>query len=225
MRASQVLAAADVVAHAEIGDVVVQRVDREVAAHRVFLDRAVDVVAHDAAVDEMAIAAAVVAGAAERRDLDDLAAEHDVREAEAPADQPAVAEQAAHLLGRRVGRDVEILRVSAEQQVAHGAADQEGRIAGFVQAVEHAQRAVGDVLARNAVLRARRAVHFDASVPAALRWDSFHRSFHSQRRGAIAACFSFRYTTRPLYFPRPALPSSSGLGHRPLKAGTRVRTS
>ena len=54
-------------------------------------------------------------------------AEHDVREAEAAADQAAVAEQALDLLGRRVGGDVEILRMAAEQQIAHGAADQECR--------------------------------------------------------------------------------------------------
>jgi hypothetical protein len=62
---------------------------------------------------------------AEGRDLDDLAAEDHVREAEAPADQAQVAEQRLDLLGRRVGGDVEILRMAADQQVAHGAADQE----------------------------------------------------------------------------------------------------
>ncbi len=141
----EIVYAADIVAHAEIGDVVIERVHGEVAAQRVFLDRAVDVVAHDAPVDEMTIAAAVVAGAAKRRDFDDLAAEHDVRKSKAAADQTAVAEQAAHLLGRRVGRDVEILRVAAEQEIAHCAADQKRLITGLVQPVQHAQRAVGDV--------------------------------------------------------------------------------
>ena len=56
---------------------------------------------------------------AERRDLDDLVAEAHVREVEAAPDQPAVAEELADLLGVRVGRDVEILRAHAEQQVAH----------------------------------------------------------------------------------------------------------
>jgi hypothetical protein len=41
----------------------------------------------------LAVAAAVVDVGAEGRDLDDLAAEHHVRQAEAAADQPAVAEQ------------------------------------------------------------------------------------------------------------------------------------
>ena len=71
---------------------------------------------------------------AEGRDLDDLVAEAHVREMEAAADQAAVAEQLLHLVGMRVGRDVEILRVQAEQQVAHGAADQEGLVAGLLAA-------------------------------------------------------------------------------------------
>ena len=220
----QILHAADVVAHAEIGDVVVERVDREIAPQRVFLDRAVDVVAHDAPVDEMAIAAAVVAGAAERRDLDDLASEHDVGEAEAPADQAAVTEQAAHLLGRRVGRDVEVLGVSAEQEVAHRAADQKRRIAGFVQAVQHAQSAIGDIAARNAVLRARRAVHFDRRY--LLRYVGTHSTEASIRSGGarLPPVFLSLYYAAAV-FPKAPLPSSSGLGHRPLKARTRVRTS
>ena len=56
---------------------------------------------------------------AEGRDLDDLHAEAHVREVEAPADQPAVAEQLADLLRVRVGRDVEVLGMQPEQQVAH----------------------------------------------------------------------------------------------------------
>ena len=61
---------------------------------------------------------------AEGGHLDDLAAEEDVRQAEAPAHEPAVAEQPLHLLRQRVGRDVEVLRFQAEQQIAHAAADQ-----------------------------------------------------------------------------------------------------
>ena len=89
---------------------------------------------------------------AERRDLDDLVAEAHVREMEAPADQPAVAEQLLDLVRMRVGRDVEILRVQAEQQVAHGAADQKGLVAGFLEPVEDLQRIRGDVGARDRML-------------------------------------------------------------------------
>jgi hypothetical protein len=57
-----------------------------------------------------------------RRDFDDLVAEAHMREMEAAPDQPAVAEQLLDLVRMRVGRDIEVLRVQAEQQVAHGAA-------------------------------------------------------------------------------------------------------
>ena len=49
----------------------------------------------------------------------------DMHEAEAAADDERAAEQRLDLLGRRVGRDVEVLGLDAEQQVAHGAADDE----------------------------------------------------------------------------------------------------
>src|SRR5262249_28371175 len=100
-------------------------------------------------------AAAVVGAAAERRDLDDFLAEDDVGEAEAAPDQAAVAEQLADFLGCGAGRDVEVLRVAAEQQVAHRAADEAGAEAGFVQAIEDAQRAAGNVLSRDLVLVTR----------------------------------------------------------------------
>ena len=91
-----VLEAADVVAHREILDGVIQRIGGEIAAYRVVLDAAVDVVAQQAAAFvQFAVAAAVVDVGAESRDLDDLAPEHDMGQAEAAADQPAVAEQAA----------------------------------------------------------------------------------------------------------------------------------
>src|SRR6185437_9871487 len=65
----EILDAADVIDYAEIGDVVVQRVDAEIAAQRVFLDAAPDVVAQDAAIDHVAVLAGIAfAGAAERRD-------------------------------------------------------------------------------------------------------------------------------------------------------------
>ncbi len=78
-----------------------------------------------------------------------------MRQAEAAADQAAVAELLAHLLGRGVGGHVEILGVAADQQVPHGAADQIGLETGVPQAVEHAQRVRADVLARDGVLVAR----------------------------------------------------------------------
>jgi hypothetical protein len=70
----------------------------------------------------------------ERRHLDHFAQaailaaapEHDVDDPEAPPDDEGAPEQALHFLGRRVGRDVEVLRPQAEDQIAHGAADDVG---------------------------------------------------------------------------------------------------
>ncbi|OIQ74112.1 hypothetical protein GALL_442470 [mine drainage metagenome] len=59
-------------------------------------------------------------------DFDDVAAEHDVHDAEAPADDEGASKQWLDLLGRGVGRDVEVLGLVAQQQVAHRAADDEG---------------------------------------------------------------------------------------------------
>jgi hypothetical protein len=103
----------------------------------------------------VAVAATVVAGTAERRNLNGLRAEHHMRKTEAPANQAAVAETTLDVFGRGIGGDVEILRVSAEQQIAHCTADQVSGEAGFVQAIQHAQRTAGNVLARDGVLFAR----------------------------------------------------------------------
>jgi len=59
----------------------------------------------------------------EGRDLDDLAAEEDVCQAEAPPDQAAVAEQALDLFWQRIGCYVEVLGFDPQQQVADAAAD------------------------------------------------------------------------------------------------------
>ena len=73
---------------------------------------------------------------AERRDLDGLGAELDVGEAEAPADDPAVAEQLLDLVRMRRRADVEVLRPAVEQQVADAAADQVGDVVVLVEPVE-----------------------------------------------------------------------------------------
>ena len=77
--------------------------------------------------------------AAERGDLDCLQAKPDVREAEAAADDPAVPKELLDLVGMRRGADVEVLRPPAKQQVAHAAADQVRRRAGFVKPIEDFQ--------------------------------------------------------------------------------------
>ena len=94
-------------------------------------------------------------GGAERRHLDDLAAEMHVRQAEAPADEAAITEQPAHLLGQRVGRHVEILGRDAQQQIAHRAAHQKRLVAGVLQPVKHLQGIGRYGAARYRVLGAR----------------------------------------------------------------------
>ena len=90
---------------------------------------------------------------AERRHLDRLVAELHVREAEAPADDPAVPEQLLDLVRMRRGADVEVLGPPAEQQIAHAAADQVRGVVGVVQPVEHLERIGIDGRARNRVVR------------------------------------------------------------------------
>ena len=93
--------------------------------------------------------------AAEGGDLDGLGAEPDVREPEAPADDPAVPEQPLDLVRMRGRADVEVLRPAAEQQVADAAADEVGDVVVLVEPVENLQRVRVDLFAGDRVLGAR----------------------------------------------------------------------
>ena len=158
---SQILHAADVVEDREIGDVVEQRVDREVAAEGV-LDRGSEaVVAGDQQLRRGV--GGIVRGdggarngepglAAEGRDLHHHVAEEDVHQAEAAPDDPGVAEDPADLLRLGVGRDVEVLRLASEEQVADAAADHVGEIAGLLQTIEDLQRLFLDPAAGDRML-------------------------------------------------------------------------
>ena len=95
------------------------------------------------------------AGGAKRRDLDDVASEEDMRQAESAAHQAAVAEQALHLLRERIGCDVEVLRLHPEQKVAHASAHEKRLESTLPQAVQHAQGVRRDVGAGNRVLGSR----------------------------------------------------------------------
>ena len=63
-----------------------------------------------------------------------------MHELEAPADDARAAEQHAHLVGRGVGGDVEILGFEAGDQVAHGAADDIGLVSRPLQRLADAPR-------------------------------------------------------------------------------------
>jgi hypothetical protein len=82
----------------------------------------------------------VAAVAAEGGHFQQLLAEHHVHDLEAAADDEGAAEQFFHLLRRGVGGDIEIFRLHAQQQVAHGAADDEGFETGFLQGLRQADR-------------------------------------------------------------------------------------
>ncbi|MNZ78588.1 hypothetical protein D3C78_971680 [compost metagenome] len=157
---ADVVHAVGVVEDVLAGRVVVQRIDGEVAALGVVFLIAVDVVAQDApalvARGEMAVLVVLALRmvGAEGGHLDDLAAEMDVDQLEAPADHPRVAELGTHLLGSGAGGDVEVLGLVPEQQVAHAATDQIGLIAGFLQALDHADGVAADLLAAQRVLAA-----------------------------------------------------------------------
>ena len=171
---ADVLEAADVVPDREVLDVVVQRIAGEVAAPDILVDSAVDVVAKQAsavvvdAVERFRLflrlapgrvfgvpGFAVVlvhalrhhrhAGCAKCRHLDDLVPEADVREPEAPADQPAVSKQPPHLFGRRIRRNVEVLRDDPDQEVAHASADEEGLVARVPEAIENLEGVAGNL--------------------------------------------------------------------------------
>ena len=87
----------------------------------------------------------------ERGDLDRLGAELDVRQAEPPADDPAVPKQLLDLM--RVSRrsDVEILGPAAEQQIAHAAANEICDVIVLVQLIQDFESTRIDVSARNRV--------------------------------------------------------------------------
>ncbi|MNT23825.1 hypothetical protein D3C72_1592630 [compost metagenome] len=150
-----VFEAAGVVTHREVLDGVVQGIAGEVAADGVVFDAAVHVVAHEHAVFHLAVAAAVIDVGTEGGDFDDLAAEHNMGQAETAADQAAVAEQLLDLFGRGIGGHVEILGLAIDQQIAHRAADKVGAEAGIAQSIKHAQSVRADVLAGDRVLVAR----------------------------------------------------------------------
>jgi hypothetical protein len=127
------------VEHLTAIEVVEEGVHREVAAERVFVGLAEDVVAPDEeVVEDLArlLLRSLHRGVAPKGgDLDDLAApEEDVREAKTPPDDPAVPEEGADVLGARARRDVEVLRLSPEEEVADATAHQVGLVAAALEA-------------------------------------------------------------------------------------------
>ena len=133
---------AHVVDHLAGGHVVEEAVHGEVAPDGVLLGGAEDVVAGD---EQILAGTQVLAHVdrvlAEGGDLDDLAAaEVDVGQPEAPADEAAVPEDGPYLARVGVGGHVEVLGRVAEQEVADAAAHQVGLVAHVPQARDHLER-------------------------------------------------------------------------------------
>ena len=150
----------DVVDHGEGRDVVEEGVDGEIAAEGVLLRAAEGVVAAD---QRVALFGRRLAP--EGRDLDHLAPEPHVTEPEPPAHHEAVPEQLLHLLGMGVRRDVEVLRLALQEQVAYTSPDQVTFEPVILQAIEDLQGIGVDVLAGEVVLWPRQdAGHVQASV-------------------------------------------------------------
>src|SRR3546814_21009366 len=63
----------------------------------------------------------------------------------APADDAGSAKQRQYLVGRGVGGDVEILRFQTDDEVAHGAADDEGLESVLMQDLAHLDRVARDI--------------------------------------------------------------------------------
>src|SRR5664279_2231832 len=75
---------------------------------------------------------------AKRRGFDDLLVEEHVSESKPAADDPRVAKRRFDFVRRRAGRDIEILRLAPDEQVAHTSADEVGFVAGPRQLANHA---------------------------------------------------------------------------------------
>ena len=181
-----------VIVHHDLGlRVVVHGVDGEVAARGVFVLRAPDVVAQHAAAGvhrmlhagegrargllvaaDLLLGGGVVQVGAEGGDLDHLVlaapAVHHVDDAEALADDEGAAEESLDLLGRGVGGHVEVLGFEAQQQVAHGAADDVGLVAGVFQRAHDLGRAAVHQVRVDAVDGGRHFLTLAETVLAAL---------------------------------------------------------
>ena len=139
----QIVNAVGEIHHGEVADAVIEGVYGEISAQGVFFQIAVDVIPQQQAV--LAGSAVIVVViflrfcriSAKGGDLNDFPAEQDVNNAEAPANQPGVAEQVMHLFRRGVGGDIKILGFAAKQYVSNTTAHQIRFVTGIVQPAEH----------------------------------------------------------------------------------------
>src|SRR5690606_6323857 len=88
----------------------------------------------------------------EGSDLDDLPPDTNVNGREPATDNARAAKQALYFFRLGISGDVKVLRMSAQQQIPHTAANQKSTEACFVQLTHDTQRRWTDILARNIVL-------------------------------------------------------------------------
>jgi len=175
----EVLDAVGVVDDREIGDVVVEGVDREVAPQGVLLNRPVDIVAQQHPfVGLLDIGGVVLLAGTKGRHFDDLAAELHVGEAKPPADQTTVPKDLLDLLRTRVCRHVEVLRFTPQQQVTHAAANQVRSEPGRLEPVQDLQGIRRDVGARQRMVVAG---NDDGSDDSRSTWVTRHDCRHDTR--------------------------------------------
>ena len=62
------------------------------------------------------------------------------RQPESAAHQATVPKQPLNLFRQRIRRDIEILRLDAQEQIAHAAPNQKRHVASIAEPVKHAQR-------------------------------------------------------------------------------------
>ncbi len=87
------------------------------------------------------------------RHFDRLGSHMDMDETEPAPDHERPSEERLDLFGPRVGRDVEVLRLDAEQQVAHRASDNERLEARLLEASGYLQRTPGKLVPPDRVVR------------------------------------------------------------------------
>jgi hypothetical protein len=142
----------DVVDHLLGFEIVEEPVDGEVAPAGVLLGRAEDVVAPDEQIARLGRGAVVVVFfhlarvGAKGGGLDDLRTEEDVGQSKPTADDPRVVKAAFDLVGGGAGDDVEVLRLEAEQEVAHAATDQVRGVPGVFQSPDDVGRVGIDLI-------------------------------------------------------------------------------
>ena len=154
---ADIIDAAGVIPDRKIGDVVIQRICSEITAPHVIINVAVAVIAQDAPFfvlqqQRLVIGIELIFRCPESRDFHDVTAKKHVREAKAPTDQAAIAEQTTHIFRVRVGGDIEILRLATKHQVAHAAPDQEGLVPGVTEPVHDLEGVLGDLRPRDVML-------------------------------------------------------------------------